>query len=94
MTFAGATAQEGHMLTSSFCNVNGINHYLYDNFLTLQTSCTSTNVNEEVVFIVVALISRPQSSFLSFPFSPLEVNQTPSAPAALTSMPFLFGSGE
>ncbi|XP_044524921.1 olfactory receptor 8B3-like [Gracilinanus agilis] len=53
MGFAGALAHTGCMLRLSFCDANIINHYMCDILPLLQLSCTSTYVNEMVVFIVV-----------------------------------------
>ncbi|KAM9034494.1 olfactory receptor 8B8-like [Sarcophilus harrisii] len=53
MGFAGAMAHTGCMLRLSFCDGNIINHYMCDVLPLLQLSCTSTYVNELVVFIVV-----------------------------------------
>ncbi|XP_044522134.1 olfactory receptor 8B3-like [Gracilinanus agilis] len=53
MGFAGAMAHTGCMLRLSFCDANIINHYMCDILPLLQLSCTSTYVNELVVFIVV-----------------------------------------
>ncbi|XP_068935894.1 olfactory receptor 8B3-like [Petaurus breviceps papuanus] len=55
MGFAGAMAHTGCMLRLSFCDVNIINHYMCDILPVLQLSCTSTYVNELVVFIVVGI---------------------------------------
>ncbi|XP_074069674.1 olfactory receptor 8B3-like [Macrotis lagotis] len=53
MGFAGAMAHTGCMLRLSFCDTNIINHYMCDIVPLFQLSCTSTYVNELVVFIVV-----------------------------------------
>ncbi|XP_049495347.1 olfactory receptor 8B3-like [Panthera uncia] len=55
MAFSGAMAHTGCMLRLTFCNANTINHYLCDILPVLQLSCTSTYVNELVVFIVVGI---------------------------------------
>uniref|UniRef100_F7GBT1 Olfactory receptor n=1 Tax=Monodelphis domestica TaxID=13616 RepID=F7GBT1_MONDO len=55
MGFAGAMAHTGCMLRLSFCDANIINHYMCDILPLLQLSCTSTYVNELVVFIVVGI---------------------------------------
>uniref|UniRef100_A0A8C9J8B6 Olfactory receptor n=1 Tax=Panthera tigris altaica TaxID=74533 RepID=A0A8C9J8B6_PANTA len=55
MAFSGAMAHTGSMLRLTFCDVNTINHYLCDILPLLQLSCTSTYVNELVVFIVVGI---------------------------------------
>ncbi|XP_010611605.1 olfactory receptor 8B8 [Fukomys damarensis] len=51
--FAAAWAHTGCMLRLTFCEANTINHYMCDIFPLLELSCTSTQVNELVVFIVV-----------------------------------------
>ncbi|XP_072471791.1 olfactory receptor 8B3-like [Notamacropus eugenii] len=53
MGFAGAMAHTGSMLRLSFCQANIINHYMCDILPLLHISCTSTYINELVVFIVV-----------------------------------------
>ena len=55
MGFAGASAHKGCMLRLTFCNVGCINHFLCDILPLLQLSCTSTYVNEMVVFIDVGI---------------------------------------
>ncbi|XP_069326553.1 olfactory receptor 8B8-like [Eulemur rufifrons] len=52
MAFSGAMAHTGCMLRLTFCDANTINHYFCDVFPMLQLSCTSTYVNEVVVFIM------------------------------------------
>ncbi|XP_074043578.1 olfactory receptor 8B3-like [Macrotis lagotis] len=52
MGFAGAMAHTGCMLRLSFCDANIINHYMCDILPLLQLSCTSTDANELVIFIV------------------------------------------
>ncbi|XP_062948904.1 olfactory receptor 8B3 isoform X2 [Cynocephalus volans] len=65
MGFAGATAHTGCMLRLTFCDANIINHYLCDILPLLQLSCTSTYVNEVVVFIVVGInITVPSLTIL------------------------------
>ncbi|XP_057623510.1 olfactory receptor 145-like [Chionomys nivalis] len=51
--FIGAWAHTGCMLRLTFCKDNIINHYMCDILPLLELSCTSTYVNEVVVFIVV-----------------------------------------
>ncbi|XP_072473047.1 olfactory receptor 8B3-like [Notamacropus eugenii] len=53
MGIVSAMAHTGCMLRLSFCDDNIINHYMCDILPLLQLSCTSTYVNELVVFIVV-----------------------------------------
>ncbi|XP_055439450.1 olfactory receptor 8B3-like [Bubalus kerabau] len=55
MAFSGAMAHTGCMLRLTFCDANTINHYLCDILPVLQLSCTSTYMNELVVFIVVGI---------------------------------------
>ncbi|CAN0323346.1 unnamed protein product [Rangifer tarandus platyrhynchus] len=53
MAFSGAMAHTGCMLRLTFCDANTINHYFCDVHPLLQLSCTSTYINELVVFTVV-----------------------------------------
>ena len=55
MAFSGAMAHTGNMLTLTFCDANIINHFFCDMLPLLQLSCTSTHVNELVIFIVVGI---------------------------------------
>ncbi|XP_040832642.1 olfactory receptor 145-like [Ochotona curzoniae] len=55
MGFAGAMAHTGSMLRLTFCDGNVINHFACDIHPLLQLSCTSTYINELVVFIVVGI---------------------------------------
>ena len=55
MAFSGAMAHTGCMLRLTFCDANTINHYFCDVHPLLKLSCTSTYVNELVVFIVVGI---------------------------------------
>ncbi|KAM9764381.1 olfactory receptor 8B3-like [Dama dama] len=55
MAFSGAMALTGCMLRLTFCDANTINHYFCDVHPLLQLSCTSTYVNELVVFIVAGI---------------------------------------
>ncbi|XP_053451030.1 olfactory receptor 8B3-like [Nycticebus coucang] len=55
MGFSGAMAHTGCMLRLTFCDANSINHYFCDILPMLQLSCTSTYVNEMVVFTVVGI---------------------------------------
>uniref|UniRef100_G1TJS5 G-protein coupled receptors family 1 profile domain-containing protein n=1 Tax=Oryctolagus cuniculus TaxID=9986 RepID=G1TJS5_RABIT len=55
MGFVGAVAHTACMLRLTFCDGNIINHYMCDIPPLLQLSCTSTYVNELVVFIVVGI---------------------------------------
>ncbi|NP_001375728.1 olfactory receptor 8B3-like [Canis lupus baileyi] len=55
MGFVGAIAHTGCMLRLSFCDGNIVNHYMCDIPPLLQLSCTSTYINEVMVFIVVGI---------------------------------------
>ncbi|XP_004597740.2 olfactory receptor 8B3-like [Ochotona princeps] len=55
MAFSGAMAHTGCMLRLTFCDANTINHYFCDLLPVLQLSCTSTYVNELLVFILGAV---------------------------------------
>ncbi|XP_062054418.1 olfactory receptor 8B3-like [Lepus europaeus] len=55
MGFAGAVAHTACMLRLTFCDGNIINHFVCDISPLLQLSCTSTYINELVVFIVVGI---------------------------------------
>ncbi|XP_036599876.1 olfactory receptor 8B3-like [Trichosurus vulpecula] len=70
MGFAGAMVHTGCMLRLSFCDANIINHYMCDIIPVLQLSCTSTYVNELVVFIVVGIniIVPSVTIFISYAF--------------------------
>uniref|UniRef100_A0A8C2LLC3 Olfactory receptor 147-like n=1 Tax=Cricetulus griseus TaxID=10029 RepID=A0A8C2LLC3_CRIGR len=55
MGFVGAMAHIVCMLRLTFCDNNIINHYMCDIPPLLQLSCTSTAINELVVFIIVGV---------------------------------------
>ncbi|NP_001011798.1 olfactory receptor family 8 subfamily B member 37 [Mus musculus] len=55
MGFAGALSHIVCMLRLTFCDGNIINHYVCDVLPLLKLSCTSTSINEMVVFIVVGV---------------------------------------
>ncbi|XP_057623972.1 olfactory receptor 147-like [Chionomys nivalis] len=55
MGFVGAMAHVVCMLRLTFCDGNIINHYVCDILPLLKLSCTSTAINELVVFIVVGV---------------------------------------
>ncbi|KFO19570.1 olfactory receptor 145 [Fukomys damarensis] len=55
MGFLGAMAHTVCMLRLSFCDSNAIDHYMCDIPPLLKLSCTSTSINEVVVFIVVGV---------------------------------------
>ncbi|XP_012326025.3 olfactory receptor 8B3-like [Aotus nancymaae] len=70
MAFSGAMAHTGCMLRLNFCDANTINHYFCDILPLLQLSCTSTYINELVVFIVVGIniIVPTVTIFISYGF--------------------------
>ncbi|XP_010616388.1 olfactory receptor 147-like [Fukomys damarensis] len=79
--FTGGMAHTGCMLRLSFCNSNVINHYMCDIPPLLQLSCTSTAINELVVFIVVgvSIIVPSLTIFISYTlilFSILRIHST------------------
>nr|XP_002708381.3 olfactory receptor 8B3-like [Oryctolagus cuniculus] len=81
IAFSGAMAHTGCMLRLTFCDANTINHYLCDILPVMQLSCTSTYVNELVVFIVVGIniIVASLTIFLSYGFilsSIFQINST------------------
>nr|XP_003472634.3 olfactory receptor 8B8-like [Cavia porcellus] len=53
--FVGAMAHTGCMLRLTFCGSNVINHYVCDIPPLLRLSCSSTSINEAVMFIVVGV---------------------------------------
>ncbi|XP_021062710.1 olfactory receptor 145-like [Mus pahari] len=55
MGLVGAMAHTGSMLSLTFCDGNIINHYMCDIHPLQKLSCTSTSINELVVFIVVGV---------------------------------------
>lgn len=55
MGFAGAVIHVACMVRLTFCADNLVDHYMCDILPLLQLSCTSTHVNELVVFIVVGV---------------------------------------
>ena len=55
MGFVGAMAHTASMVRLTFCANNLVDHYLCDILPLLELSCTSTYVNELVVFIVVGI---------------------------------------
>ncbi|XP_069921455.1 olfactory receptor 8B3-like isoform X2 [Oryctolagus cuniculus] len=105
MAFSGATAHTGCMLRLTFCDANTINHYLCDILPVMQLSCTSTYVNELVVFIVVGIniIVASLTIFLSYGFilsSIFQINSTEGRSKAFSTcsshiiaVSLFFGSG-
>ncbi|XP_044936466.1 olfactory receptor 8B8-like [Mustela putorius furo] len=55
MAFFGAMANTGCVLRLTFCDANTINHYFCDILPLLQLSCSSTYLNELVIFISVGI---------------------------------------
>ncbi|XP_041513584.1 olfactory receptor 145-like [Microtus oregoni] len=55
MGIVGAIANTGSVLSLTFCNGNIINHYMCDIPPLRKLSCTSTYINELVIFIVVGV---------------------------------------
>nr|XP_003418269.2 olfactory receptor 145-like [Loxodonta africana] len=51
--FVAAWAHTGCMLRLTFCDANKINHYMCDILPLLELSCTSTHINELVVFTIM-----------------------------------------
>ncbi|XP_076970781.1 olfactory receptor 8B3-like [Tamandua tetradactyla] len=81
MAFSGAMAHTGCMLRLTFCDANTIDHYFCDILPVLQLSCTSTFVNELVVFTVggINIIVTCLTIFISYGFilsSILHINST------------------
>nr|XP_003422124.1 olfactory receptor 8B3-like [Loxodonta africana] len=81
LAFSGAMAHTGCVLRLAFCDANTINHYFCELRPLLQLSCTSTYVNEMVVFIVagVNIILPSLTIFISYGFilsSILHINST------------------
>ncbi|XP_076968118.1 olfactory receptor 8B3-like [Tamandua tetradactyla] len=70
IAFVGAMAHTGCMLRLTFCDANTINHYFCDILPVLQLSCTSTYINELVVFIMsgINLIMPSLTIFISYGF--------------------------
>ncbi|XP_057605134.1 olfactory receptor 8B3-like [Hippopotamus amphibius kiboko] len=105
MAFSGAMAITGCMLRLTFCDANTINHYLCDILPLLQLSCTSTYVNELVVFIVagINIIVPSITIFVSYSFilsSILHISSTEGRSKAFSTcsshiiaVSLFFGSG-
>uniref|UniRef100_A0A8D1LU71 Olfactory receptor n=1 Tax=Sus scrofa TaxID=9823 RepID=A0A8D1LU71_PIG len=68
MALSGAMAHTGCMLRLTFCDANTINHYFCDILPLLQLSCTSTYVNEMVIFILggINIIVPSLTIFVSY----------------------------
>ncbi|XP_021028706.1 olfactory receptor 145-like [Mus caroli] len=68
MGFVEAMAHTANMLQVIFCDSNIINHYLCEINALLKLSCTSTSINELVVYIVVGfnVIMPTLTIFISY----------------------------
>ncbi|XP_032765834.1 olfactory receptor 8B3-like [Rattus rattus] len=68
VAFADAVAHTACMLKLKFCDANTINHYFCDIPPLLQLSCTSTYVNELVIFVVgcINIIVPSSTIFISY----------------------------
>ncbi|XP_044775238.1 olfactory receptor 8B3-like [Neomonachus schauinslandi] len=105
MAFSGAMAHTGCMLRLTFCDVNTINHYFCDILPLLWLSCTSTYVNELVVFTVAGInvIVPSVTIFVSYGFilsSILSISSTEGRSKAfstcsshIVAVSLFFGSG-
>ncbi|XP_075824000.1 olfactory receptor 8B3-like [Microtus pennsylvanicus] len=70
IAFSNAVANTACMLRLTFCDANIINHYFCDVPPLLQLSCTSTDINELVLFVVATInVIVPTSTiFISYGF--------------------------
>ncbi|XP_017500285.3 olfactory receptor 8B3-like [Manis javanica] len=70
VAFSGSMAHTGCLLRLTFCDANTINHYFCDILPVLQLSCTSTYINELVVFIVAGsnIVVPSLTIFVSYGF--------------------------
>nr|XP_048273369.1 olfactory receptor 8B8-like [Myodes glareolus] len=68
IAFSNAIAHTVCMLRLSFCDANTINHYFCDISPLLQLSCSSTYVNELVIFVVMSIniIVSTSTLFISY----------------------------
>ncbi|XP_058518534.1 olfactory receptor 8B8-like [Ochotona princeps] len=69
MGFVNAVAHTGSMLKLNFCEDNIINHYMCDIPPLLQLSCTSTYINELVVFVGLGINTAVASITLFVSYS-------------------------
>ncbi|XP_004469367.2 olfactory receptor 8B3-like [Dasypus novemcinctus] len=104
MAFSGAMAHTGCMLRLTFCDANTINHYFCDILPVLQLSCTSTYINELVLFILgsINIFVPSVTIFISYGFilySILHMNSTEGRSKAfrtcsshIAAVSLLFGS--
>ncbi|XP_038179662.1 olfactory receptor 8B3-like [Arvicola amphibius] len=70
IAFSNAVAHTTSMLRLNFCDANTINHYFCDIPPLLQLSCTSTYVNELVIFVfgTINIIVYSLTIFISYGF--------------------------
>ncbi|XP_040586047.1 olfactory receptor 8B3-like [Mesocricetus auratus] len=70
IAFSNAVAHTACMLRLTFCDANTINHYFCDIPPLLQLSCTSTYVNELVIFVLggINIIIYSLTIFISYGF--------------------------
>nr|XP_048273328.1 olfactory receptor 8B3-like [Myodes glareolus] len=68
IAFSSAVAHTACMLRLTFCDANTINHYFCDIPPLLQLSCTSTYVNEVMIFVVagINLVVSTSTIFISY----------------------------
>ncbi|KAG8522323.1 Olfactory receptor 145, partial [Galemys pyrenaicus] len=105
MGFAGAMAHTACMLRLTFCANNLVDHYMCDILPLLERSCSSTYINELVVFVVVGIdIGVPTVTiFISYALilsSILRIRSTEGRSKAFSTcsshiiaVSFFFGSG-
>ncbi|XP_076968073.1 olfactory receptor 8B3-like [Tamandua tetradactyla] len=105
IAFSNAIAHTGCMLRLTFCDANTINHYLCEILPVLQLSCTSTHVNELVVFIMgsINVFVPSLTIFISYGFivcSILHISSTEGRSKAfrtcsshIIAISLFFGSG-
>ena len=90
MGLVGAMAHTACMLRLSFCDGNIINHYMCDIPPLLQLSCTSTSINELVVFIVVGVnIIVPRVTICFLYHDPLQHPPHPFCRVQVQSLQYL-----
>ncbi|XP_041513628.1 olfactory receptor 145-like [Microtus oregoni] len=70
IAFSSAVAHTVSMLRLTFCDANTINHYFCDSPPLLQLVCTSTYVNELVIFVAgrINIIVPTSTIFISYGF--------------------------
>ncbi|XP_037694833.1 olfactory receptor 8B3-like [Choloepus didactylus] len=105
MAFSSAMAHTGCLLRLTFCDANIINHYFCDILPVLQLSCTRTDVNKLLLFIVsgINIIVPSVTIFISYGFilsSILHISSTKGRSKAFSicsshimAVSLFFGSG-